>query len=160
VKYSLAGNIFFISMLVVTLSLKAMVQDTGKTRDHLTLRDSVTAFLTRHQFETHGTQKAISIEPISAISGDCRLLISEMIPQGWNRDSLNTSSTEGLLFFVFKGAVYTEPPAGIESPALSHYWTRLKQKMGLEASSTPILAVITSGNCSLDALPWTEIAEL
>jgi hypothetical protein len=51
----------------------------------------------------------ISMKPISAISGDCRLLISEMIPQGWNRDSINMSGTERSLFFIFKGAVYTTP---------------------------------------------------
>jgi hypothetical protein len=160
VKYSLACKIFFVSMLVLTLPLKAIVLDTSKAHNHVTLQDTVIAFLARHQFETHGAPADISIEPIVAISGDCRLEIREMIPQGWNRDRINLTGADGQLFFVFKGVVYASLPTGIESPAFNHYWTRLKQKLGLEAKSSSILEVIASRDCSFDGLEWKDVAEL
>ena len=56
--------------------------------------------------------------------------------------------------------VYTDQPINIGSTTLSHYWTRLQQKLGLDTVSNPVLAVVASESCSLDTLPWKEIAEL
>jgi hypothetical protein len=84
-----------------------------------------------------------------------------MIPQGWNLDSIKTLDTQdGRLSFVFKGMVYTDQPISIGSTTVSHYWTRLQQKLGINTVSNPVLAVVASESCSLDALPWKEIAEL
>jgi hypothetical protein len=158
VRYSLAPKVFLALALALTLSLKVMVRDTENQKAHLTVQNSVVAFLARHQFQSHGTPDG---SRIYATSGDCRLLVSEMVPQGWNLDSINTMGTlEGRLSFVFKGVVYTDHPVSITRTTLSHYWTRLQQKMGLDASWNPVLAVVASDGCSLDALPWKEIAEL
>ena len=159
-RFSLAPKILFTLMLVLTLSLKAMVHDTAKAHDHPSLQNSVIAFLTLHGFELSGRPDSMQVRPIVAISADCRLEIREMVPQGWNRDRINPVGANNRLFFVFKGGVYANRPTGIKSPALSHYWTRLKQKLGFKADSSSILEVIASTDCSLDTLQWKDVAEL
>jgi len=160
VRFSLAPKIFFTLVLALTLSLKAIAHDTAKAHDNPSLENSVIAFLTLRGFEVHGKPDSMQIRPIVATSADCRLEIREMIPQGWNRDRINPTGADGRLFFVFKGAIYANPPTGLESPAFSHYWTRLKQKLGFEANSSSVLEVIASTDCSLGALPWKDVAEL
>ena len=155
-RYSLAPKVFLALAIALTVSLKVMVRDTENQNAHLAVQDLVVAFLARHQFQSHGT-----LDGIYAASGNCRLLIREMIPQGWNLDSIKTlDSQEGRLSFVFKGMVYTDQPINIGNTTLTHYWTRLQQKLGLDSVSNPVLAVVASESCSLDALPWKEIAEL
>ena len=154
-RYSLAPKVFLSLAIALTVSLKVVVRDAENQNAPLTVQDAVVAFLTRHQFQSHGTPDG---SRIYAASGDCRLLIREVIPQGWNLDSIKRLDTEGgRLSFVFKGMVYTDLPIG--STTLSHYWTRLQQKLGLTAGSNPVLAVVASGSCSLAPLPWKEIAE-
>jgi len=158
VRYSVGPKLFLALLLVLSVSLKFIFRDTATANQngHLTLQDSALAFLTRHQFQAASTPDS---KRIDAVSGDCRLVIREIIPQGWDLDSAKTlGAHEGRLSFIFKGRVYTDLPLG--STILSHYWTRLQQKMGLNASSNPVLAVAASDGCSLDALPWKEIAEL
>jgi hypothetical protein len=158
VRYSLAPKVFLALAIALTVSLKVMVRDTENQNAHLAVKDSVVAFLTRHRFQSHGMPDG---SRIYAASGDCRLLIEEMIPQGWNLDSIKTLDTQdGRLSFVFKGMVYTDQPISIGSTTVSHYWTRLQQKLGINTVSNPVLAVVASESCSLDALPWKEIAEL
>ena len=157
-RYSLAPKVFLALAIALTVSLKVMVRDTENQNAHLTVQDAVVAFLTRHQFQSHGMPDG---SRIYAASGDCRLLIREMIPQGWNLDSIKTlDSQEGRLSFVFKGMVYTDQPINIGNTTLAHYLTRLQQKLGLDSVSNPVLAVVASESCSLDVLPWKEIAEL
>ena len=157
-RYSLAPKVFLALAIALTVSLKVMVRDTETQNAHLAVQDSVVAFLTRHQFQSHGMPDN---SRIYAASGDCRLLIEEMFPRGWNLDSIKTlHAQEGRLSFVFKGMVYTDQPINIGNTTLTHYWTRLQQKLGLDSVSNPVLAVVASESCSLDALPWKEIAEL
>ena len=159
-RFSLVPKILFTLMLMLTLSAKAMVHDTAKAHDHPALQNSVIAFLTPHGFELNGRPDSMQVRPIVASSADCRLEIRELVPQGYNRDRINPVGADGRLFFVFKGVVYAKLPSGIKSPALSHYWTRLKQKLGFEADLSAILEMIASTDCYLDALQWKELAEL
>ena len=157
-SYSLAPKVFLALAIALTVSLKVVVRDAENQSAPLAVQDSVIAFLTRHQFQTNGTPDG---SRIYAASGDCHLLIREVIPQGWNLDRIKRiDAEEGRLSFVFKGVVYTDQPISIGSTTLSHYWTRLQQKLGLNGVSYPVLAVAASESCSLDALPWKEIAEL
>jgi len=142
-------------MIALTVSLKVMVRDT-QVYAPLAVHDAVVTFLSRHQFHLDGNGSLIS-----ATSGDCRLLIRGMDSRGYNLDAINVMHAQkGRLSFVFKGKVYLERPINITETTLSHYWTRLKQKLGIVAVSHPVLAVSASGSCALEALPWNEIAEL
>jgi len=155
VRYSLAPKVFLALAIALTVSLKVMVRDTNQNA-HLAVLDSVVAFLTRHQFQSHGTPDG---SRIYASSGNCRLAMRQVDPQGYNLDAIKTiDAKEGQLFFVFKGLVYTDQP--LASTILSHYWFRLQQKLGLHPSWNPVLAVVSSDSCAMDALPWKELAQL
>jgi len=156
VRYSSAPKVLLALTVALTLSLKVIVRDSANENEYLDVQGSLIAFLTRHQFESHGTPSG---KRIDAVSGDCRLVIRQMIPQGYDLEGVKTAGAqEGRLSFVFKGLIYTDLP--LRSTALSHYWTRLQQMMGLNASLNPVLAVSASGSCSINALPWKEIADL
>jgi hypothetical protein len=46
------------------------------------------------------------------------------------------------------------------APVIDEYWTRVRFKMGLSPSRHPVLAVAASDECTINALPWRELATL
>jgi hypothetical protein len=159
VRYSLAIKVFLLALtLVATLSLKVIVRDTASSTNTAPWDHAVVAFLTDHQFQARSVLRSVGVRVIYAGSGDCRLVIRQLLPQAFNLDVIKSKSgEEGRLFFVYKGRIYMDPP--LASIRLLHYWTRLEQKLGLETKFNLALAVASSESCSLDALPWLEIAE-
>jgi len=116
----------------------------------------VSTFLARHGWQT-GVEKKIAFPIIHATSGDCRMAIIEMEPRGTNLDRVDTDiSKVGPVVFIFEGVLYREPP--VRRTLLKYYWSRLQERLGFKGSLTPVLAVATSGKCSIDALPWGDIA--
>ena len=156
-KFSRGFKVCLLVTLVVTVSLKTVVRDTVRAKPWDEAQEHILAFFARHGFQARAEQRPAGLF-FHATSKDCRLLVGEMAPQGLNRDSINRFAREiGRLVFVFDGVMYPEQPVALTS--LDHYWTRFRQRIGLTVDWRPIYAVAASDTCSLEALPWTEIAK-
>ena len=114
------------------------------------------AFLSRHGFEAHTEQRRFG-RLVHGTSGECRLRVLGLNPNGSTRDQVRLIATEtDRIAFVFDGEIYSEQPMLLT--VLSHRWTRLRNKIGLPAPMKSVFGVAASRDCSLERLPWREIA--
>jgi hypothetical protein len=150
-----ASELLFAALLIATLSLKVLVIRTqpGSEQREATVKTQIAGFLTRHGFQP---DPAASIG-VSAHSGECQLLVTEVAYQGWLRDSIRRSAApEDQLLFFFRGRMYPDQPVWLTR--VSGQWASLLQNLGLNAPSDPVLGIVASPACKLDALPWQELA--
>jgi hypothetical protein len=157
VKRSRGAKLFLAAALVVTLGLKLLLHDRGTAAaDQGDLGEAVARFLNKTGFEPHLETKFGRVF-IHAKAGKCRLLISEATPQGWDKSSNEIwAKPIGRLSYIFDGAVHADEP--FVAPMLDRWWMRVRVKMGLSANRHPLLAVAASDDCTINALPWWELA--
>jgi hypothetical protein len=152
---SRASKLLFAALLIATLSLKVLVIRTqpGSEQREATVKTQIACFLTRHGFQL---DPAASIG-VSAHSGGCRLFIAEVAYQGWHRDSVRRLAAPGdQLLFFFRGRMYPDQPVWLTR--VSGQWTSVLQNLGLNAPSDPVLGIVASPVCNLNAMPWQELA--
>jgi hypothetical protein len=122
------------------------------------LEEAVVSFLLQHGFESRLEKKKDRVL-VRATAGKCRVLITEVAPQGWDRNSIELlAGPVGQLSYVFDGAVHEREP--FLAPMIDTYWTLVRIKMGLGPNRHPVLAVAASDDCSINALPWRELGTL
>jgi hypothetical protein len=117
----------------------------------------IVAFFLAHGFEAYSEQRRFG-RLVHATSDECRLRVLEVAPNGSTRDQVRLFATEtDRIAFIFSGQIYPDQP--MVRTALSYSWTRLQNRMGLPARATAVLGVAASQGCSLEKLPWTELAD-
>ena len=86
------------------------------------------------------------------------MLIAEVAPQGWHRFILRRLASDGdQVFFLFRGRKYEEQPVWLTR--LTAYWAVAVRNVGLNARVEPVLGIVASPACGLDAMQWGEFAE-
>jgi hypothetical protein len=156
---SLVPKLVLCGLLVLTLSFKVSVG----TRQFVPGQDEVVStyiatFLTRHGFQP---DLVIAIQnPIGASgrSGGCQLVITEVAYQGWQRDFFRrVVSEEDQFFFFFRGHKYQDQPVWLTR--LSGYSNTFLRNLGFNAPVEPVLGIVASPPCDLNAMPWQELAD-
>jgi hypothetical protein len=156
---SLVPKLVLCGLLVLTLSFKVSVgmRQSVSGQDEM-VRTYIATFLARHGFQPN---RVIAIQdPIGASgrSGDCQLLIAEVAYQGWQRDFFRRAiSEEDQFFFLFRGHKYQDQPVWLTR--LSGYWNTFLRKLGFNAPAEPVLEIVASAPCDLNAMPWQELAD-
>lgn len=158
-------KIFFAAAFALTLALKLLLysreflehRETALA-DHRPLSEAVAAFLLQHGFETH-LEERFGLFLVHADAGKCRILIGEADPQKSGTIEL-LSRPVGRLSYVFEGAVHEHEPSGAWA-MIDKSLARVSIKIGVDLRHhTPVLAVAASDECSINALPWWELATL
>lgn len=157
VKRSHGLKLLLAAALVATLGLKLVLYDRGTAAaDPEDLGAAITRFLNKAGFEPHVETRYGRVF-IYADNGNCRMLISETTPQGWDKSSNEMwAKAVGRLSYIFAGAVHADEP--FIAPMLDRWWMWVRLKMGLSANRHPLLAVAASEDCAINALPWWELA--
>jgi hypothetical protein len=158
-------KLFFAAALALTLGLKLLLSHRAllyhrepTPADPDSLGEAVASFLVQHGFESR-VEKRFGQVFVHANSGKCRMLLTEAVPQNSGTVEL-LAKPVGRLSYVFDGAVYEHEPSPA-SVLIGEYWTRVSIKMGLSPNHhRRVLAVAASNDCAIDALPWSELAEL
>jgi hypothetical protein len=159
VTCSLVPKLVLCGLLVLTLSFKISVgmRQFVSGQDEM-VRTYIAAFLARQGFEP---DPAIPIQyPVGASghSGGCQLLITEVAYQGWQRDFFRRAlSEEDQFFFLFRGHKYQDQPVWLTR--LSGYWNTFLRNLGFNAPVEPVLGIVASAPCDLNAMPWQELAD-
>jgi hypothetical protein len=118
---------------------------------------ALVAFLSRNGFEALGEQRKFG-RLVQASSGNCRLRLVEMDPNGSTRDLVRLITTQhDRAAVIFDGMIYADQP--MVRTALSHSWTRLLNRIGVATPQKLVLGVAASDGCSLEKLPWNEMAD-
>ncbi len=155
---SLVPKLVLIGLLVLTLSLKVSVgmRQFVSGQDEM-VRTYIATFLARQGFEPD----PVAIQyPLGASgrSGGCQLLIAEVAYQGWQRDFFRRAVSEEDQFFVlFRGHKYQHQPVWLTR--LSGYWNTFLRNLGFNAPVEPVLGIVASATCDLNAMPWQELAD-
>jgi hypothetical protein len=117
----------------------------------------IITFLLAHGFKAYSEQRGFG-RLVHATSDECRLRLLEVDANGSSRDRVRLFATEtDRIAFIFSGQVYSDQPMVLT--ALSYLWTRFQNRMGLPARAAAVLGVAASQGCSLEKLPWTELAD-
>ncbi|MGB6176211.1 MAG: hypothetical protein WBF43_07720 [Methylocella sp.] len=156
---SLVPRLILCGLLVLSLSLKVSVgvrlfvpgQDE-------TVGTYMATFLARHGFQPNRVTAIQNPIGASGRSGGCRLLIAEVAYQGWQRDFFRGAVSEGdQFFFFFRGHKYQDQPVWLT--LLSGYWNAFLRNLGFNAPVEPVLEIVASPPCDLNAMPWQELAD-
>jgi hypothetical protein len=145
--------------LVLTLALKLFLYPRQTAvADNAVLGEAVVPFLLEHGFESH-LEKSSDGVLVHATAGQCRMLISEATPQGWDRHQNELlAKPVGRLSYIFDGALRPNEP--FLAPMLDRWWMRVRIKLGLSPNYHPVFAVAASEDCAVDTLPWWQLAVL
>lgn len=133
----------------------ASVDDGGRAAAKV----AVATLLGRHGFRVDATEDDAASPFVSAVRGDCRLLVVAVSPQGWERDLVHRLAPPGGgAVFVFDGEFHEDQPK-LRTSAL-HYWRRLNALAGRRLPARPVLGVVASPECDLRGVAWSDVAEL
>ena len=147
-------RLFLAAAFVLTLSLKLLLNQ-REAPDPALFGATVASFLIQHGFDSR-LEKRFGHFFVHANAGKCRVLVSEVVPEGWDRSTMELlAKPVGRLSYVFDGSVYEHEP--FLAPLLDEYWKRLRTKIGLSPTSHPVLAVAASDDCAIEALPWWDL---
>jgi hypothetical protein len=99
------------------------------------------------------------LEGVSARRGNCRLLIANASPFGYNQDTLKRAAAPGdVVFFLYKGERYADQPKWRTS--IDFYWSRLNRLVGRFLRLDPVIGVVASASCAAPDTRWLEEAAL
>ncbi|MGA7383960.1 MAG: hypothetical protein WBW81_04465 [Methylocella sp.] len=155
---SLVPKLVLCGLLVLTLSFKVAVgmRQFVSGQEEM-VRAGIATFLARQGFEP---DPAIAIQHpigVSGHSGGCQLFIAEVAPQGWQRHIPRRIASDGdHVFFFFRGHKYQDQPVWLTRP--SGYWNIFLRNLGFRAPVEPVLGIVASPPCDLNAFPWQELA--
>ncbi|MGH6835215.1 MAG: hypothetical protein ACREC9_06625 [Methylocella sp.] len=158
-KSSLVPKLALCGLLIVALSFKVSVgmRQFVSGQDEM-VRTYMATFLARHGFQPN---RAVTIQnPLGASgrSGDCQLLVTEVAYQGWQRDFFRrVVSEDDQSFFFFRGHKYQDQPVWLTR--LSGYWNTFLRNLGFNLPIEPVLGIVASPPCDLNAMPWQELAD-
>ncbi len=156
---SLVTKLVLCGLLVLTLSFKVLVHKRQFVPGgEETVRTYMATFLARQGFEL---DPALAIHypfMVSGRSGGCQLLIAEVVPEGWQRYIPRRAALDGdQVFFFFRGRKYQDQPVLLTR--LAGYWNSFLRKLGFNAPVEPVLGIVASPPCDLNAVPWQELAD-
>jgi hypothetical protein len=140
-------------LLPMTLAWKLSVG----LEDSNELKERILEFLVQHHFDVAISEEIVEDMPaIHASKEGCHMLVSKTSPNGWRQTMISelTAATDQA-FIVFRGRVYAEQPTWLT--LVTHLWTRVLRKLGLQHDTIPVIAVMASANCDAEKLPWQEL---
>ncbi len=150
-------KLFFAAAVALTLALKVN-QGMPAPADPELFENAVAWFLGQHGFASSLETRSRWVF-VQAKSENCRMLIREAEPHGWDNSRIEFLTKEvGQVKYVFDGVVYEHEP--FPAPVIGQYWAILRSKMGLSPNRHPVLAVAASDDCQIDRLPWRELSIL
>jgi hypothetical protein len=156
------GEALLALLLILSLSLKvpgsiSLQTDTDAARN---VADRVADFLKRHEFQA--VEKNTSDEDLfllSAVAGECHMLVALLSPLGWHRDVIRKLVSPGdQLLFVFDGMIYPTQP--VLRTRFDDYWRRFLRYAGGSPPLRPVLGIVGSPGCALAEMRWSELASL
>ena len=144
--------------ILVLLILFSLGWKSAVHRDYSSnLEDKIRSFLTTNQFNFAVSEEMIRDKrTFRATKPACRMLVTEISPRGWERDTINKSATTvDQVFIVFGGRIYPEQPIWLTAADFLRY--KVLSELGSKLRPTPVIAVIATKTCDAERLPWHEL---
>jgi hypothetical protein len=144
---------FLVLLLLVSLVWKSAIRIDYSS----SFENSVSTFLARNHFIVVVSEEMFPGKLVFRASrAACRMLLTQVSPRGWERDSIYNSATAAeQVFIVFGGKIYAEQPMWLT--AADFLWYKFRIELGLKVRPTPVIAVIAAKSCAAERLPWHEL---
>lgn len=115
-------------------------------------------FLVRQGFEPDPAMATQYPIAVSGRSGGCQLFVANVAPQGWERYVPRRFASDGdQVFFFYRGQMYQDQPVWLTR--LAGYWNFFLRNLGFNVAVEPVLGIVASPACDLNAVPWQELAD-
>jgi hypothetical protein len=122
------------------------------------LQQASAAFLTRYGFEVK-IGNSFGSPVVDAQRNNCRLQIRQTVAAGFNVDAIKElAPKDAQLVFEYRGKLWKNHPT--VHATISEIWSRLKWQLGLDNMWLPVISIATVGACSIETLPWDELASI
>src|SRR3954447_21849559 len=141
-------------LLVFSLGLKLGLSSVpGEDDTAAAMAGQIAGFLGGQGFRPGEVIDNPGLPLVPAARDGCSLLVAEVSPEGWHRETLRRmAGPDDRTFFVFGGAVYEEQP--IWRSWVRHQWHRLNGLVGRRLAVRPVLGVVARPGCALRAVAW------
>jgi hypothetical protein len=144
-------------LLLASLAIKIPGSMSGKEVAVDNFPRRVTEFLRRSGFTTEPHVSDVDMFSIAAHSGECRILVAVLSPQGWHRDIIKKLAPDGSeVFFFYDGKVYDDQP--VTRTRFDDYWTRFLRYAGTDSQQPPILGIAQSPECRKHTIAWNALS--
>ena len=155
------GEALLALLLILSLSLKVpgsiSLQTDADTATKVAVR--VTDFLKRHEFQAAENAPNEDLFLLSAVAGECRVLVALLSPLGWHREVIRKLVSRGdQLLFVYDGMIYSTQP--VLRTRFDDYWRRFLRYACGSPPLRPVLGIVGSPGCALAEMRWSELASL
>jgi hypothetical protein len=145
-------------VIIITVPLK--LSDFGVVQERLSrnLEQASAALLRRQAFEVD-IDNRFGLFVISAKNSDCRLQIYEAAAEGFNAAAIEAESPKNAQsVFEYRGKLWKSQPTLYAT--ISKNWNRLKWRLGVDSSWSPMILIVAVGRCAIETLPWNELASI
>ena len=144
-------------LVVISVSLKVVAASSLPPPPAREASEAVSAVLARQGFTVGANAADIDLLTVFAHARHCDLRLAVVSPHGWHRNLVRRLvAPDEKIVFVFDGKTYDDQP--VWRTWASFYEARVRQYLGLDAATKPVLAVLATPSCAIESLPWSEVA--
>jgi hypothetical protein len=154
----LSLSLAFALLLAVSLGLKVQLGSATSFTAQYPDSADIEALLSKHEFAV--TLPAADTDPqwVTGESGNCRLQIANVSPQGWHRSAVAWKAAGDHVLYAAGAALHEEQP--IVRPLLRFYLRRFERYAGMEPPPLKVRAIIRSRDCPDSLISPAELAAL
>ena len=143
--------------LLVTVPLKLAEITAAERSLNRHLQQEIEAMLASKGFDIKSTDKFDGVV-VDAQRDDCHLQLRKVPVQGYNVDALKRDSKDAQLAFAYRGELSEDHPS--LRATIAEISSRLKWRLKMDNSWSPVVSITAKGACAIAALPWARIATI
>ena len=144
--------------LLITVPLKLADFAGAEQSVNRHLQRALIAMLASEGFDVKSADISGNAIVVNAQRDGCRLQLRNVPAQGYDVDALKNASKDAKLAFEYHGELSEGYPRF--RAIMSEIWSRLKWRLKIDNSWSPVVAVVANGACDTEALPWSKIATI
>ena len=144
--------------LIITVPLKLANFAGAEQSVNRHLQQAIIAMLASEGFDIKSADISGNVVVVDAQRDGCHLQLRNVPAQGYVVDALKNASKDAQLAFEYRGKLSERHPT--LRATMSEIWSRLKWRLKIENSWSPVVSVVANGACNTAALPWSRIATI
>ena len=160
VNSSRALSLLIVVSLALTITVPLKVADFAAAEQSANrhLQRAIIAMLAGEGFDVKSADIYSNVVAVDAQRDGCRLQLKNAPIQSYDVDALENASKDASLAFEYRGELWKSHPT--LRAAVSEIWSRLKWRLKIDNSWSPVVSVVAQGVCDIAALPWPKIATI
>lgn len=153
-------KVLVVVSLVVTLIPKILIGAVVSNPTYGKVVELIAPFFVSQGFQVTYPAQFAGKEALIAMKDNCFMHVVPVAHQGWHQATVRNSVVpDQRLWFQFEGHL-TEEEQETYYPLTIYYAKKAARHLGISVNFPPVLALITEGACSVQALNWNGLPEI